>query len=239
MGNTTVDGSVKLWRYFSLPKLLHLLQSNALYFARIDQFDDPFEGFQTSAEYVEARRSTDIVRRVMDAVVTVSLRSATYVNCWSQFNFENASMWKTYGTDSGGVLIQTCFDKLRRALPSGVSLSSVRYVSDDFNDNLSSDLKARVFRKLQCFSHEMEVRAVILDDTATLRDIMDGHTDKGKIVPIGLGLQNLVERIVNTANRPDVDSWNRKGRFEQVRHLWRSAWLFHTFGQFKTLAQAI
>ena len=49
-----VDGSMRLWRYFSLPKLLHLLQSGALYFARLDQLDDPFEGFPTNTEYVDA-----------------------------------------------------------------------------------------------------------------------------------------------------------------------------------------
>lgn len=193
----------KLWRYFSLPKLLHILQSDALFFARLDQLNDPFEGFPTSAEYAEGRRILDssIVRVVMD-VATVALRSTAYVNCWSQFNFENASMWRAYGTDSGGVLIQTCFEKLRRALPDYVSLSRVQYVSDDFNENLA-DLKARVFRKLQCFSHEAEVRAVILDETATMRDAMDGRTNKGIIVPIELGLQNLVERIVIQPTAPE------------------------------------
>ena len=112
-------------------------------------------------------------------------------------------MWRSYGTESGGVLIQTCLEKLRHALPDYVSLSRVQYVSDDFNEN-PADLKSRVFRKLQCFSHEAEVRAAILDDTATLRDAMDGRTDKGRIVPIELGLQNLVERIVI---QPTAPAW--------------------------------
>ena len=199
-----VDGSMRLWRYFSLPKLLHLLQSDALHFARLDQLDDPFEGFPTSTEYVETRRNVEssLLRPVMD-VTTVALRSIAYVNCWSQFDFENALMWRAYGTDSGGVLIQTSLERLRHALPDYVLLSRVQYVSDDLNQNLA-DLKARVFRKLRCFSHESEVRAAILDDTATLRDAVDDRTGKGITIPIELGLQNLVERIVI---QPTAPAW--------------------------------
>ena len=201
--NSAVEGSAKLWRYFSLPKLLHLIQNDALYFARIDQFDDPFEGFPTTTEYEEMMQRGSLEQEIMDITLTLGIRSLTYVNCWSQFDFENASMWSTYGNDSGGVLVQTCFDKLRHALPDYVMVSMVRYVSDNVKEILS-DLKDRAFRKLQCFSHEMEVRAAILDDTVTLRDALDGRTDKGKVVPIKFGLKNLVERIVI---QPTAPTW--------------------------------
>ena len=85
MGDT-VDGSAKLWRYFSLPKLLHFLQEKALYFARIDQLNDPFKGFPTSTEYVDVKRKASATAMTLMDVGTVALRSVAYVNCWSQFD---------------------------------------------------------------------------------------------------------------------------------------------------------
>src|SRR5438270_12340311 len=33
-----------LWRYVDLPQLLWVLESRALWFSRLDQFEDPYEG---------------------------------------------------------------------------------------------------------------------------------------------------------------------------------------------------
>jgi len=38
---------VPLWRYMDLSRFLRLLQQRALYFCRLDSFDDPYEGYFT------------------------------------------------------------------------------------------------------------------------------------------------------------------------------------------------
>jgi hypothetical protein len=43
-----------IWRYIDFTKLVSILNSRSLFFARADQFDDPFEGSSTQAN-VEAR----------------------------------------------------------------------------------------------------------------------------------------------------------------------------------------
>lgn len=42
--------NVKIWRYLDFTKFISLLETNSLYFARADQFNDPFEGSYTKAD---------------------------------------------------------------------------------------------------------------------------------------------------------------------------------------------
>ena len=44
----TPPASSMLWRYMSLAKFLSFLQTSSLYFSRIDQLGDPFEGTLTT-----------------------------------------------------------------------------------------------------------------------------------------------------------------------------------------------
>ena len=142
-----VAETAKLWRYFDLPKLLALLQSGTLYFARIDQLSDPFEGYPTKEE------STLAANTLLDPVLGIQshiIRNCAYASCWSQYDFENAAMWTTYGTTDGGVLIQTTLGTLADSFPPSVYLGQVRYVSDSANE-LSTPIQQpaeRMLRKL-------------------------------------------------------------------------------------------
>lgn len=41
------DQHIRTWRYMDLVKFLWMLQNSALYFARLDCFVDPYEGYYT------------------------------------------------------------------------------------------------------------------------------------------------------------------------------------------------
>ena len=47
------DERIKVWRYLDLPKLIDLLETQSLYFARADTLEDPLEGMWPSANAQE------------------------------------------------------------------------------------------------------------------------------------------------------------------------------------------
>ena len=38
------DEDIKVWRYIDFTKLISLIDTSCLFFARVDKFQDPFEG---------------------------------------------------------------------------------------------------------------------------------------------------------------------------------------------------
>ncbi len=45
------NSNMKIWRYVDFAKYVAMLQQKAIYFTRLDQFADPYEGSLSKAEY--------------------------------------------------------------------------------------------------------------------------------------------------------------------------------------------
>ena len=188
IGQSIAD-SESLWRYFSLIKFLHLVQTQQLYFARLDKLNDPFEGYPTTKE-VRVAAST-----FLDPIIHLQsdlIRKCAYISCWSRFDSENPAMWTNYGTGEVGVLVQTTFGRLASVLPPSVCLGKVRYVSDS-DSELEAPIREpgeMVLRKLDYFKHEREVRAITFDEDTPI----DGQTNVRKLKPIDV--KRLVQSII-------------------------------------------
>ena len=195
----SVAGKAMLWRHLSLPKLLHLLQARALYFARVDQLSDPFEGYPTTREIrIASRTLLDPVLRIQSDLI----RKCAYVSCWSQYDSENAAMWTTYGATEGDVLVQTRFGRLASILPSSVFLGKVRYVPDSAEELSAPERKPAevMLRKMDHFVHEREVRAIAFDEDSPI----DGAAELGMTMPIDV--EELFEAIIV---QPTAPNWIR------------------------------
>ncbi len=48
-----------LWRYLDLPKFLHLIQTGKIHFARLKDFDDPYEGYPSIMKYLALQQGAD------------------------------------------------------------------------------------------------------------------------------------------------------------------------------------
>lgn len=141
------EPDAKLWRYMDLAKFLSLLESNSLFFTRLDHFVDPFEGalgvieneeawarkekerlkqwFKVEDKY--AKRSSDDCD--LDTKATQYLngyrdklkdwRTCNYVSCWHKSDYESEAMWQLYTRDGKqGIAIQTTFERLYHSLQS-------------------------------------------------------------------------------------------------------------------------
>jgi hypothetical protein len=82
-----------LWRYLDLPKFLHLIQTGKLYFARLTDFEDLYEGYRPIFNYLGRQANPERQR-------TDTRRLNVVVNCWCWNEKENAAMWTTFGRAS-------------------------------------------------------------------------------------------------------------------------------------------
>ncbi len=117
-----------IWRYLDLPKLIDLLQTQSLHFARVSLLkEDPFEGWFTEGDSKLLLRHFTAVKtngkeeeehaRNMLEVIVHSGKNSAYINCWHAGDAESVALWKQYGTEAGAMAIQSTYEKLASAFP--------------------------------------------------------------------------------------------------------------------------
>lgn len=186
-GYTIPEKSNKLWRFMDLSKFISLLSTRKLYFARLDQFEDPFETAKGIIErekewnkfYQEfcfsAVKSTESFtgKTVSDEqAFTQSVRllselkhasinetKTTFASCWHENEFESEAMWKLYVKDlHQGVAIQTTFERLNNSLGKLIDIGRINYI--DYCKQFVG-INESFWYKRKSFEHENEVRAII------------------------------------------------------------------------------
>lgn len=167
---TTPPKRTVLWRYMDFAKFVEMLESGTLWFARIDQLEDPLEGTHTDAELARIRKHLGETRAQALIDVFRSARSELYVNCWRSGSAESLAMWDLYGKGSGIVVVKSTVGRLREAAATydkPVYISKAKYV--DWNDHPGIDnVLVACSRKDLSYQHESEVRVIILQDSKNL-----------------------------------------------------------------------
>ena len=130
------DSGIKVWRYMDVTKLVALMQSRSLHFARADTLGDPFEGSlhlrnrigneqlvdqmlkdQENSQSSPVRCTPDQALENL-AHIFLRFRQWMFISCWHSGENESLAMWKQYGSSGGSVVIQSTYQKLLDALPS-------------------------------------------------------------------------------------------------------------------------
>jgi hypothetical protein len=158
-----------LWRYISIPKLLSFCWDSSLYFCRLTDLQDPFEGRlpkhaipAVDEEHIRTERlcgrdpsgSPSFAR-----VLTDWTRNSILVNCWCMHEHESEALWRIYG-HSDGVAIRTTYSKLAAALPDAFYMGMVRYIDYSRDSPDASNLFNLAMCKRAPFEYEHEVRIV-------------------------------------------------------------------------------
>ncbi|HRH38401.1 MAG TPA: DUF2971 domain-containing protein, partial [Flavobacteriales bacterium] len=195
-----VEGSTVIWRYLDFTKYVHLLNSQHLYFNRLDLFEDPLEGTYP----VKNEASIPFFKQLEET------RKFSYVNCWHMNDGESAGMWSLYARHADGVAIQSTFDRLKtsiEAAPESILISKVKYhdyaaksvdeLSDEnrWSENSpGSTVSPQIFKR-KSFEHEKELRAVYVDLPIEFEPekIKQRNLPPGRLVSVNLDA--LVERI--------------------------------------------
>jgi hypothetical protein len=178
-----------LWRYMDFAKFVEMLESRTLWFARLDELEDPLEGGYTDAELARIRKYLEKARAKQLISVFRSARSTLYVNCWRAGGTESLAMWDLYGKGSGVVAVKSTVGRLKEAAAKSdesVYISKAKYV--DWNDAPGVDnVLVACSRKDLSYQHESEVRIIVMSEKG----------DKARASGTsGIRLPILVERLV-------------------------------------------
>jgi hypothetical protein len=119
-----LEREAMLWRYIDFTKLIALLETGSLHFARTDQLNDPFEGSMTGpmAAPVTAffppeslgQMAPDAIARADSGarVARQQARMQTYLCCWNHSEIESDALWGRYVQAEAGITIRSTFGRL-------------------------------------------------------------------------------------------------------------------------------
>lgn len=164
--DTDIDQKDVVRRYLDLPKYIQLLRSSELYFSRVDQFSDKFEGVLPPGmrKAIDDAHSKGEVDRSSQTRYE-QLRTGAYVSCWSSGAIDNMALWQLYGTASSGVVVATTIDELIHACftwREKVRIHKVQYIDHFANPDMviGNYLDPLQFKHVG-YRFEEEVRLVI------------------------------------------------------------------------------
>lgn len=195
VGINSPDGQDhQLWRYMDFPKFVSMLQQRALWFTRLDQFPDPYEGMLTkpTAEFFEQTKWRG-------GVNYEKFRKFQCVNCWHMNDYESAAMWELY-SKTDGVAIRSRLSRLVQSFPEtvpvrqwGIRGDSVMYLDYDTqrtasktSEGLMAHLPGYLSKRLS-FEHEREYRLAIALEEQEKENV-------GVFIPVLL--DKLIESVV-------------------------------------------
>ena len=168
----------RIWRYVKLSWFLYLLMEKKLYFSRLWELEDAWEGRIARAQVndlcadIEETQRRDFLPKLLQLYMNFAAGCA--ISCWHASETESVAMWQLYGTGIDGIAISTTVEKLERTLAldgmrrdSNLHIGMVQYIDHDA-DVVTERPPERVtalqslFQKSREFSHEREVRFVLI-----------------------------------------------------------------------------
>jgi len=134
LGNALfVDSAQPLLHFVNADNFLKLLANRALWFRRIDDFQDKYEGklpaanrttfsnFTTKVMRQLGMKATDVALR--QRLIDDPVRMMTYVHCWYGSPAESEEMWNRFGGGGKGVCIETSAGRLQAAIQPSPDLA--------------------------------------------------------------------------------------------------------------------
>lgn len=126
-----------LWKYYDLHKFIYLLTNQKIFFTRLDNLDDPFEGLSTkflrdnhknakseaeldhlyslNKESKEEFEKLKEFNKVINSHMTSVSQTKQYVSCWFNSDRESMAMWNLY-SNQDLVAIKVNFEILRTCI---------------------------------------------------------------------------------------------------------------------------
>lgn len=218
------DATILAWRYLDFPKLVSLITSRKLFFTRLDNLPDKFEGtfppknVQATVRLMlegltpapPAKAAMNVARQVSAAQMT--LRKKLYVNCWRLGDFESEAMWRIYCPHGPGVAVILQYQKLRDSLvDQSQYIGLVKYIdSQSETVGLGNAFNAAMHKRRE-FSHENEARIVY-------PLTFDGDRDEPSpdFVTFTWPVEECVEQILVS---PYAEPWHVRLIYETVERL--------------------
>jgi len=200
----------KLWRYMDISKFISMLDSNAIWLARVDTVKDKHEG----RFHDDMRKMIDAAYRNFSDTDKSPIENAddfqdylvknTFISCWHKNFDENMVMWEIYGRDNSSLAVQTTVGRIRSNIDTS-KLNGWSLIMKDIDYKNADEVQGVIkyeecfFRKRRHYVYEREVR-ISLDKYN--KDAPIKNTPYGYLLPCKLNLT-----IENILVHPDCEDW--------------------------------
>ena len=133
----------------------------------LDKFEDPFDGSLFNAEYV----FNELFGGNRDIYEDIKKRRKNIAaSCWYLNEKESIMMWKLYSNPYKGIAIQSRVQSFIASFNTedrDIYIGLIQYMEDKYPNINKYDDKSLATRKLEFYSHEKELRALIIDSKNT------------------------------------------------------------------------
>jgi hypothetical protein len=211
------DPDIPIWRYMDFTRYVAMLEEQGVFFARVDQLNDRFEG---SIPEPSAQQYAEVQRELRDAGVRLNgeqrlpyrellrrVRPWVLVSSWHQNEQESAAMWALYGHSENAIAVRSTYGKLRAAMEAArerIYLGTVRYISYEDDEIPLEHVLWPFVSKRKSFEHERELRALMLDEPRALAG--DAPPPAG-----GAWVKTPLAELIDAVYvAPDAEPWVRE-----------------------------
>ncbi|BEV04332.1 hypothetical protein [Chryseobacterium gambrini] len=214
----------KIVRYLDLVKFLSLIQTNRLYFSRLDKFEDNYEGTVpelTAKDYKEWYTyftknhlldiiSTSVEEHVEQTIAEEKEAKEKYkklvcVSCWNKYNSESYALWKIYSDLSKGVMITTSIERLKTAFrdtDEQIQLSEIKYLDYKKDKMQLGNMNYPIIHKSIHYDYEKEIRLIykVPFESGLEYDWSKEENQFGKYLDVDVN--TLIEEIIVSPKAP-------------------------------------
>ncbi len=214
----------KIARYFDLVKFISLIQTQKVFFSRLDKFEDKYEGTVTELtkqEYTNWYRNfakhklEDLIKNNLDDYVENEMlnendarenfKKLVCVSCWNQYSSESYALWKIYSDLSKGIMITTNVNRLIEAFNNTkekIQLSEIKYIDYKTERMPLGNMNYPLIHKNIHYEYEKEIRLIhTVNFTSGLKyDWSKEEIEFGKY--LNISLEHLIEEIVISPYAP-------------------------------------
>lgn len=169
-----------IWRYNTFTEFIAMLSEEALFFCRLDQLHDQWEGVYPKgmldwwAENLDDGASFHGEASGLKRVLTERVIPSHFINSWYISEYESDAMWRLYSNNSEGIAVKSTIGKLKRVFQKGleqIGVGKVKYIDYDqwqpptaLGEEKSFSPIEPFFWKRLSFQHENELRAILKQD---------------------------------------------------------------------------
>jgi len=228
---------VKIWRYMSIEKFQNMLETNSLHFAKVNSFEDPYEGiFSKISRINQIKRLGGFLgdvdsknrKRMINHIINFDdkndqiYRKILLINCWHLNEHESASMWKIHSNEKYGIAIQSTLKRLKNSFDINkndkIHIGTVRY--EDYSKYVMPTKNSlwKYLTKRKSFECESELRVMVLntENTKPKHIPVKEKTKNGKYVEVDM--DTLIEKIYISPLTPN----KTKKKIESMIHRYGS-----------------
>jgi hypothetical protein len=177
------DISSPIYRIISFENLVKIFKSNKMAFVKPEKWDDPFEN-------IIAKTKIDMGTSLGESFFESGIRNNSHGNCWTKKPISDA-IWRIYSHDKKSVRIKSTPEVLSRNIQkwlenypkSKLFIGKVEYLNTNqirakakifaksvLSGDLSKAAAESLLFKRKAFSHEEEVRVLIIDQHDISKD---------------------------------------------------------------------